>query len=44
MRKLDIWGNTVNIIQNIEHSSRLPLHVDSYHGKQRVSPLHHGSE
>ena len=23
MRKLNVWGNTINIIQNVEHSSRL---------------------
>ena len=27
MRRLDVWRNKVNIIQNMEHSSRLPLHV-----------------
>ena len=27
MRRQDVWRNKVNIIQNVEHSSRLPLHV-----------------
>ena len=27
IRKLDVWGNKVNIIQNIEHSSKLHLRV-----------------
>ena len=42
MRKLDVWGNKVNIIQNIEHSSR--LHVILITVNNGFSPVFQESE
>ena len=44
MRKLDVWGNKVNIIQKCWTFLEIAGARDSYHGKQRVSPFYHGSE
>ena len=43
MRRFNVWGNENNIIQIIEHFSRLPAR-DFCHGKQRNSPFYLGSE
>ena len=45
MRKLDVWGNGINIIQNVDHSLRsLGLARDFCHSSQRVAPFYHRSE
>ena len=45
MRKLNAWGNKVNSIQNIEHSSILPLPVIIITANNGFPPpFYHGSE
>ena len=45
MRKLDVCGNTINIIQHVDHSLRsLVMPVIFCHSSQRVALFYRGSE
>ena len=44
MRKSDVWGNKVNIIQNMDHSSRLVAHVILVTANNKFPRFYHGSE
>ena len=44
LQKSDVWGNKINIILNIDHSSKLVTHVIFFTTNNRIVPFYRGSE